>query len=289
MAMDAARWKSMGTGFRFRGHHVFYCVAGEGPVLLCIHGFPVSSWGWHRVWPELTRHFRVVAPDLLGYGFSDKPPAHLYSTFEQADLIEALLQHVGASRCHILAHDYGDTVTQELLARGASGTSPLAIDSACLLNGGLFPETHRARPVQRLLLSPLGPLIGRWFNRSALARSMRALFGPRSQPDAADLDTQWRIVASGDGRRVIHKLIRYMIERRANRERWVNALVDSTVPLRLVAGTHDPVSGRHMAQRYRELIADADVVLLDGIGHWPQLEAPSAVTDAVLEFIGSRT
>jgi pimeloyl-ACP methyl ester carboxylesterase len=289
MAMDAERWQSSGTVFQFRGHRVFYCAAGEGPVLLCIHGFPVSSWDWHRVWPELSRHFRVVAPDLLGYGFSAKPLDHRYSTFEQADLIEALLRHLGISRCHVLAHDYGDTVAQELLARVWSGTSSAVFDSVCLLNGGLFPETHRALPVQRLLLSPLGPLIGRLFNRSALARSMRSLFGARSQPDAADLDAQWQLVASGDGRRIIHKLIRYIVERRENRERWVNALIDSKIPLRLVVGADDPVSGRHMAQRCRELIADADIIVLDGIGHWPQLEAPAAVTDAVLEFILGHT
>ena len=68
-----------------------------------------------------------------------------------ADLIEALLAREGVTRYHLVAHDLGDSVAQELLARKAP------IVSATLLNGGLFPETHRALLRQKLLASPIGP------------------------------------------------------------------------------------------------------------------------------------
>ena len=57
------------------------------------------------------------------------------------------------------------------------------------------------------------------------------------------------------------------------------------MPLRFVNGPEDPVSGRHMAERYRELVPNPDVVLLDGIGHYPQLEAPEHVLEAFLAFV----
>jgi pimeloyl-ACP methyl ester carboxylesterase len=82
------------------------------------------------------------------------------------------------------------------------------------------------------------------------------------------------------------KLIRYMVERRQFRERWVGALQNSNIPLRLIDGLDDPVSGAHMVARYRELIADADVVELEGIGHYPQLEAPEQVLRAFLSWAG---
>jgi pimeloyl-ACP methyl ester carboxylesterase len=75
-----------------------------------------------------------------------------------------------------------------------------------------------------------------------------------------------------------------MEQRRRQRPRWVGALVNSTVPRRLLCGALDPVSGRHLAERYRELVPDADVVLFDDLGHYPHLEAPQAILAAYLEF-----
>jgi len=282
MQLDA--WRHGGRTWHWNEHEIFYRDDGAGPVLLCLHGFPSASWDWHRLWPSLTARFRVVAPDMLGFGLSAKPRGHAYSLREQATLHEALCAAVGLGRVHLLAHDYGVSVAQELLARQVEGRGALRVDSICFLNGGLFPELHRARLVQRLLHSPLGALLGRLMNERGFSRSFAAVFGPRTQPSAAELHTVWLLNAHNDGPRVAHRVIRYIAERRRYRERWVGALQHAGIPLRFVNGPEDPVSGRHMAERYRQLVPNADVVLLDGIGHYPQLEAPEAVLAAYLEF-----
>ena len=169
-------WHERGTSLPLGGHRLFLQQAdGAGTgTLLCIHGFPTASWDWHALWPGLGADYgRVLAPDLLGFGWSDKPAGHHYSVLEQADLCEALLRAQGVTRVHLLAHDLGDSVAQELLARDlerrerGGAAAELRIVSAVLLNGGLFPETHRPRLVQRLLLTPLGPLLARAFTRRA--------------------------------------------------------------------------------------------------------------------------
>lgn len=258
-------------------------------MLLCIHGFPTASWDWHAVWPALCRDFaQVLAPDMIGFGWSAKPRRYRYSIFDQADLHEALLRSQGIGRCHVLAHDYGDTVAQELLARhdarAACGDGSLVIESVCLLNGGLFPETHRARTVQKLLQTPLGPLISRLVRKDNFARTFAALFGPHTQPDAQAMDEFWRLLQHGGGHRLAHKLIHYIPERRANRARWVGALQNTRVPLRVIDGPEDPVSGAHMVERYRQLVPDPDTVLLPGIGHYPQVEDPQGTLRAFGEF-----
>jgi pimeloyl-ACP methyl ester carboxylesterase len=79
------------------------------------------------------------------------------------------------------------------------------------------------------------------------------------------------------------KLIGYMAERREHRERWVGALCKTKVPVRLIDGLVDPISGAHMVARYRELVPNPDIVELPGVGHYPQLEAPDKVVTAILE------
>jgi pimeloyl-ACP methyl ester carboxylesterase len=88
---------------------------------------------------------------------------------------------------------------------------------------------------------------------------------------------------------VLPKLIGYIAERRAHRERWVGALVDTQVPIRLINGLADPVSGAHMLVRYRELVAQPNIVELPGVGHYPQVEAPDAVVHAIRAHFTSGT
>ena len=283
-------WRAQSQAFHFRGHTIRYWTAGDTQAqpLLLIHGFPSASWDWHRLWAPLAERYRLIACDMLGFGYSAKPRGHAYSLLEQADLQQALLAHLGEQRAvHVLAHDYGDSVAQELIARHQEGRLQLA--SCVFLNGGLFPETHHPVRVQKLLLGPLGPLLGRLFSRRKLAQSFARIFGPHTQASEAELDALWQLVAYNNGPAVMHRLIRYMPERRQQRQRWVTAMQATTLPMRVIDGAFDPISGAHMVARYRELIADADTVLLDGIGHYPQLEAPAEVLEHYLQFRDARS
>jgi pimeloyl-ACP methyl ester carboxylesterase len=85
-----------------------------------------------------------------------------------------------------------------------------------------------------------------------------------------------------DGQRISHLLIRYMVDRERDAERWVAALERTDVPLSFIWGMLDPVSGAHMAERIRERLPDAPMLVLDDVAHWPQLEASGRVLDALL-------
>jgi pimeloyl-ACP methyl ester carboxylesterase len=204
--------------------------------------------------------------------------------FAYADQAEAVLARLGVVRVHVLAHDLGDTVAQELLARQDAPSSPRIV-SACLLNGGLFPEAHHALATQKLLASPLGPLVARLGGYRAFARAMRRIWGTHPVSDA-ELRAMWRLVTEHDGPAVMPKLIGYLAERRAHRSRWVGALVAARAPLRFIDGLVDPISGADMVARYRELVPRPDIVELPGVGHYPQLEAPGDVAAAILEHFG---
>ncbi|WLG85778.1 alpha/beta fold hydrolase [Pseudomonas cucumis] len=276
-------WRKCGQTFVFRGETIRYWAAGQGEPLLLIHGFPTASWDWHYLWQPLAQRYRVIACDMLGFGDSAKPVNHDYSLLEQADLQQALLAHLNVEQpVHVLAHDYGDSVAQELLARHYETRADIA--SCVFLNGGLFPETHRPVLMQKLLLSPLGWMIGRAFTRDALVKSFQQVFGPKTRPTESELDDFWSLVDSNRGQRIMHKLIGYIPQRRVQRERWVSAMQRGEVPLRVIDGEVDPVSGAHMVARYRQLIPDPDTVLLPEIGHYPQIEAPAQVLEHYLEF-----
>lgn len=286
------RWRRTGFHFTHHDHPIFVQKTGgdEDPAILCIHGYPTASWDFHRLWPELSAHRGpVLAADMIGFGWSAKPRHHRYSIFDQADLQERLLREAGVTRYRLLAHDYGVTVAQELLARHEQrrrqGDSSLLLESVCLLNGGLFPESHRPVLMQRLLRGPLGPLLARLSNERAFARSFAPVFGPRTRPSDEELAEFWRLICHAGGRLLMPLLLHYIPERIAHRERWVGALVSTAVPLRVINGPQDPVSGAHMVARCRELVPRASIVSLPEVGHYPHVEAPDAVWAACRELL----
>lgn len=280
-----SQWKQSGKYTSFRDFQIFYQdTASNAPVLLCIHGFPTSSWDWQWIWEGISQHFRVIAPDMLGFGFSDKPAKHRYTIHEQADLHEALLEELGIEEYSILAHDYGDTVAQELLARQGEGKAKAKITKLCFLNGGIFPEMHRPRPIQTLLLSPLGGLANRFISKSVFAKTLNRILGKESQLSPEVVDKYWEIITYQNGQQRGHQLMRYMLDRREHRDRWVHILQKTEVPLCLINGVVDPVSGGHAANYYEQIIPNPRVVRLSQIGHYPQVEAAEATLEAFLDF-----
>jgi len=263
--------------------------------LLLIHGFPTASYDWKPIWNglEISGEFdRIITLDLLGFGFSDKPLEHSYSILEQADIIYSLMNSLHVSQFHIMAHDYGVSITQELLARDIESPLP-KIQSVCLLNGGLFPETHRPRLVQKLLLNSfIGPILSHALSFSSFARSFSEVFGPQTQPSQEELGEIWAYIRFNNGDCIYHRLITYINERIEHRERWVNALQKAVnlIPIILINGPIDPVSGLHMAERYKELVTDKNVIILNqNIGHYPQLEDPETVLKEYLHFMQKKT
>ncbi|MEH6589615.1 MAG: alpha/beta hydrolase [Halioglobus sp.] len=282
------QWQLKGELHQLLGHNIFVIAEGEpdAPTILLIHGFPTSSWDWHLIWPSLRQNYRLVCFDMLGFGFSDKPDNRNYSIHLQADITEALIDKLGLDEFHVLAHDYGDTVAQELLARQNAGLGSGRWLSACFLNGGLFPETHRALMTQKLLLSPIGPLLNRLAGKSKFDSSFSKVFGNKTKPSTEALAEFWWLINLNSGKHIFHNLITYMNDRIQHRSRWVNALTTASVPLALINGSADPVSGQHMVSRYKELECRLDYLAeLTEIGHYPQVEAAEEVTTLYLKFL----
>ncbi|XP_070557892.1 mesoderm-specific transcript homolog protein-like isoform X2 [Ptychodera flava] len=298
LSNNLKRWKEQGKYLNYGDNRIFYIDSqGQGmkdDVVICLHGFPTSSYDWKEVWPRLHETFgEVVTLDFLGFGFSDKPKSHNYSIMEQADIAEKLLLHLNVKEVHILAHDYGDTVAQELLYRfdtkKLTSHHALAIKSVCLLNGGILPETHYPRFGQKILMNPwLAPVASRLMNYASFKRGLGEVFGSRTQPRSNEMWDYWTAVRFNDGDQISHRLLRYVPERFANRDRWVGVLQTTSVPVRVIYGPADPVNPKEFVDRYRELIPHGIISRLDShISHYPQVEDPVSTMGAYRQFLES--
>lgn len=288
MKQELINWKQKGKSFNYKGFNIFYRKEGAGSVLVIFHGYPYNTFDWKDVWEELTASYTVIAPDMLGMGFSDKPKDYEYSFADMADLYTSLLQHLKVENCHFIAHDLGNSVVQELIARDLEQNNPFTIESIAFLNGGLFTDAYQPRLIQIILSkSPpfIGKLMSKLMSKSAVDKATSEVFGLLTKPDERLLQNFWDILNYNDGKSIAYLLGRLVFAKERHQERWIKAMQKTSIPMCFINGPSDPNSGIRMVNRYRELIPNPNVVLLDeNIGHWLQIEDPKSVLSAYSNF-----
>ncbi|NWI24048.1 MEST protein, partial [Sula dactylatra] len=251
-------WRSSGGYFTYKDQNIFYRdstgAVGSSDVIVLLHGFPTSSYDWCKIWEGLTQRFhRVIALDFVGFGFSDKPRPHRYSIFEQASIVEGLVRHLGLhhQRINLLSHDYGDTVAQELL--------------------------HRDWEMQSKTLAAL---------QLCSLPSFQGFSPKRTTPGSSRSTSSHCLLCN---KRFLFSILQYINQRKKHRDRWVGALMSSSVPLHLIYGPLDPVNPHpEFLQLYKKVLPMSTVSVLDDhISHYPQLEDPTGFLNAYLNFINS--
>ncbi|HZP15362.1 MAG TPA: alpha/beta hydrolase [Nocardioides sp.] len=277
-------WVSGGDRHIMGDREVFVRHDGprDGSPVTLVHGFPTSSHDWSGIVPSLVdAGMRVTTMDMLGFGASDKPRGHAYSILEQADIIESIWAEQGTQVTALVAHDYGVSVAQELLARNPGRVSRMG-----WMNGGLYPDLHRPIATQKLLHSPIGRFLAPVVSERTFTAAMRQIMG--RAPATEDLHQMWLSIESGGGEAVQHRLLRYIDERRTYAPRWQRALESYAGPTLFVWGPADPISGGHVIPRLEERLPGARIVALDEApvtGHYPQVENPEAVLAALVPFL----
>ncbi len=261
----------------------------EAPLLV-LHGFPTSSFDFHRVVDRLAAHRRVLAFDMLGYGLSDKPDRE-YAMAVQADVAMAFLATLGVDRIGLLTHDVGDTVGGELLARQLDGEWDVAITDRTLTNGSIYVELAQLSAGQRLLLDLPDARLphGTPLDRDAVMAGVAATFSPATVVDPDESDAQWAMIAHQDGHLLLPRLIRYIEERRRSESRFTGAIERHPSPLTVVWGVDDPIAVPAMVERLTGARPDCVVTRLDGVGHYPMVEAPDRFIEALGDGAGPRS
>ncbi len=281
-------WQRLGSYHNTHGQQVFVIDSQkdtEQPPLLLLHGYPRSSWDYSLLFNKLAQKHRVIAPDFLGFGFSSKPYPYKYSIIQQANIVEAILAQKKISQCHVIAHNYGDAVVLELLAR-QNNLQHKQFISATFLGSSLYEDAQTPTLVQRVLSTPLGPFLVRAMGKDILLRSFAGLFGPHTKPTPQQLNTAWHLISHDSGVRCLPAVLTYFNERKLYKEKWAAALADTTIPLALIRGTADPVVHKKAVNRFKALQkANSLTFELPGIGHYPHIESPHETLDAWQYFI----
>lgn len=269
-------------------------AAGTGVTRTFLPGWPDGSYGWAKVEAFLSSrfHFPRIYLYYIGHGDSDKPRDYPYSTFERADLVEALWHAEGIAQTVVVAFDYSCIVSLELLARRIdrerAGNDQRTRITACLLaNGGIFADGHtHAWYTTPLLTSPLGAAITPIGQRSwrMFAPFLRPVFSRGYPLSAAEMKELHDAISRRDGVRVLPATAGFVDEHREHAARWdlariISALGDE-VAFGVVGSAEDPFEGEQLRLARERLADSVEITELAG-GHLTTAEQPDRLAEVI--------
>jgi pimeloyl-ACP methyl ester carboxylesterase len=265
------------------GDRIAYRDAGSGETVLLIHGMAGSSDTWRAVIPQLAKKYRVVAPDLLGHGRSDKPRGD-YSLGAFAVWLRDLLDELGVTRATIVGQSLGGGVAMQFVYQHPDYCERLVLISS----GGLGPDVGWTL---RLLSAPGAELIMPIIAPTPVLKAgnkLRAWFRSAGiqSPRGAEMWSAYSSFADAQTRQAFLRTLRSVVDYRGQAVSALNRLhVASELPIMAIWGDQDqiiPVSHAYAAQTARP---ESRLEVLEGVGHFPQVERPTEVVDLIDDFI----
>lgn len=257
------------------GFHIAYLEGGRGETVMLLHGFGGDKDNWTRIARYLTPHMRVIAPDLPGFGDSDKPADARYRTRDQAERLHALVQALGLESFHLGGNSMGGRIAAEYAA-----AHPDRVRTLWLLAPAGVASAEPSEMLRRLPETARVPLLARTTKEFGELIAL-VTADPPYVPGALKRVYAARGAASYE----LHRRIFFEIGDEWRERPLENVVARLPTPTRLVWGRADRVlhvSGADVLQR---TLPNASVLVLPEVGHLPMLEAPQPVAADYLAFL----
>ncbi len=282
-------WERSGRRRKLAGLDIFTLEIGplaeeRHEPLLVIHGFPTCSFDYRFVAPGLAANRKVMLLDLPGFGLSAKPDIR-YSIEMHADVAAAYVGELGVDRLALMTHDMGDTVGGELLARQSEGRWEVDLTRRVITNGSIYLEMAHLTDGQQLLLALPDEAMGVGPDPGALAGALAATMATGSLDARADLAGDADLICRANGNALLPRTIRYVEDRRRAEARYTGAIETHASALGVIWGAEDPIAVREMATQLTAARPDASLCILEGVGHYPMLEAPADFLTAAARML----
>ena len=285
--MTIENWQQKGKQIEIYGHSVFYVQQRiDKPTICFLHGYPSASYDYHHVLPLIEKDFSYVIHDHLGFGFSAKPLNYSYSLIEQAEIAMDLWKELGLTNIHLVAHDYGTSVANEIMVRKIRGHEPVEIKTLTLCNGSMHIEMAKLKVIQKLLRHPFwGKFVAARIDKQTFIRNMRDIWFDKSLFDDTEMSILYDLLKVHSSTTVLHKVSQYNNEREKYWHRWIGNLPNIDIPTHILWAQQDPIAVKEIAEKLHSEIPHSVYTKIDKCGHYPMLEQPEIWANSLKVFL----
>ncbi len=262
---------------RVAGVETHFLREGKGSPVVLLHGLGASSYSWRHTIPALAESHEVFAPDLPGFGRTEKPYDFDYSLTGLAAWVAGFLDAMGIAHCDLVGNSMGGATALVLAQDRPERTRKLALIGT--------PFSAKNKP---WLLWPMRwPVVGGLYERAlgpwAVPLVARAAFVDWKVIDRRMCEEYGHALKESGGRRAVAQFIRNAIP--SDAEQRVARFKDLPNPVLVIRGEHDLVVDRAVSERFCREAKDARFLHLPGLGHAPHEERPEQVNPVLAEFL----
>jgi haloalkane dehalogenase len=266
-----------------RDGDVHYVDEGSGPPILLVHGTPTNSYEYRHIISALSKRFRCVAPDHLGFGQSSRPQSFAYTPEAHAAVLKEFVERLGLKDFTLVLHDFGGPIGLPLALDPNSRVRRLT-----LLNTWAWPiddDPGMARGA-RFIGGTIGRFLYRYANAS-LRLIMPSAYGDRKKLTPEIHRRYLDVFRDRDARvLVLHALAKSLLGSRAHYQSLLDRIERlRSLPVLIIWGMKDSAFQPYQLERWRTLLPGAQVETIDGAGHWPHEEEPARVVAAIEAFL----
>jgi len=258
---------------------------GRGEPIVLVHGTPTWSYEWRHVITALAPSHRVIAPDHLGFGLSERPAAADYRPEAHARRFAALMDALGLERVTLVVHDFGGPIALPFALERPERVARLVVTNTWMWS---FEDDAVMRRRARQAGGRLGRILYRWLNAS-LRLLMPYAYGDKRKLTRAVHRQYLAPFAERDARvRVLFELARALLGSSAHYHAlWERRGALARLPVAILWGMADRALGPTLLERWRQAAPHAELVTFDRAGHWPHEEEPARYVEALARFIAS--
>lgn len=282
-----AAWQARLTPVAVDGLRTFVLDTGVGDPVVFLHGIPTQAFLWRDVADVVGHRRRVIAPDLLGFGFADRPDDADLSPVGQATFVQRVLSDLGVERYALVVHDYGALVGAELLARDAGSVTDLVV-----LNTSLWEEDWRGtgfNPLGLVRLPGLGEVAFRVARKFMLREAFRQYVTERQRLKDDVMSVYWHPFTDGFGD-VLLRLFRREDGRMDEQDfcRWRDAIEAFDRPSLVIWGDQDPTFRPHIGRKIASILPQGNFELFEHSNHFIPEDRPEALGRLIAVFLSGR-
>ena len=269
-----------------RDGEMHYVDEGSGAPILFVHGTPTNSYEYRHLIAALSKRFRCIAPDHLGFGESARPRSFAYTPEAHAAVLREFVERLGLDDFTLVVHDFGGPIGLPLITDHPSHSPH--VSRLILMNTWAWPlddDPKMARGA-RFIGGAIGRFLYRYANAS-LRLIMPSAYGDRKKLTPEIHRRYLDVFGDRDARvLVLHALAKSLLGSRSHYQSLLDRLDRlRAMPVLIVWGMKDSAFQPYQLERWRQLLPGAQVETIGGAGHWPHEEEPGRVVAAIERFL----
>ena len=279
-------WRKKGSLIPVYNKNIFTIDTGGNHenCIVILHGYLSSSYDYYKVLPELSKHYRVIVQDLIGFGFSDKPEKKYFTIIDQTDYVLELWKILGLNNVTIISHGYGNLLTTEILARQNHLATNIEIKKIFFCNGDAPVNHYNYLDIHNTFKDvDSEKMISMLTSFGVYKKIMKDYFYDETKITDEELTEMWVQLENDNGRDIINFIYHYVRERKIFWNRWTTALKETENSIELIWGKEDKITHDWLESSEEEKTTNYEICLIEKSGHFPMLEKPQEWLQCVLK------